>query len=329
MIRARAAGPILALLAGAGTLLAQSPAPPPAASPSPRAATPPPFRLEVDVDVVSVTAVVYDKSGRFVRGLGPKDVEVLEDRVPQEVSYFREAAGAGAERIPLSVALVLDCSGSMRHNMHFLQEAALTFVNRLEEIDSALVVSFNESVKGSSEFTADSGRLEQFVEALEAWGGTSLYDAIHYGLVRIKDQPGRKAIIVFSDGADTTSSMKEQEVIDYARSVEATVYSVGIRGESGLLARSPRGFLRKIAQETGGAFFFPDKVGEMIKIFASISDEMHNHYLLAYTPKRPPDGTWREIEIRLRERKDAEVRVRKGYFAVKRRRPPAATTTTN
>jgi Ca-activated chloride channel family protein len=331
VIRARSAGPALAALACAGTVLAQSPAPSPAPSPvpaaSPRAATPPPLRLEVDVDVVSVTAVVYDKGGRFVRGLGPRDVQVLEDHVPQEVSYFREAAGAGAERIPLSVALVLDCSGSMRNNMRFLQEAALTFVNRLEEVDSALVISFNESVKGSAEFTADSGRLEQFVEALEAWGGTSLYDAIHYGLGRIKDQPGRKAVIVFSDGADTTSSMKEQEVVDYARSVEATVYSVGIRGESGLLARSPRGFLRRIAQETGGAYFFPDKVGELIKIFAGISDELHNHYLLAYTPRRPPDGTWREIEIRLPERKDLDLRVRKGYFAVKRRRPPAATTT--
>ena len=273
------------------------------------------------MDVVSVTVVVYDKAGKFVKGLGPKDVQVLEDKLPQEVSYFREAAGAGAERIPLSVALVLDCSGSMRHNMRFLQEAAIAFVNKLEDMDSALVVSFNESIKGSAEFTSDTSRLEQFIDGLEPWGGTSLHDAIHYGLGRVKDQPGRKAVIVFSDGADTTSSMKEQEVIDYARSVEATVYSVGIRGESGLVARSPRGFLRKVAQETGGQYYFPNKVAEMIKIFAAISDELHNHYLLAYTPQRPPDGTWREIEVRLRERKDAEVRLRKGYFAVKRRRP--------
>jgi VWFA-related protein len=326
VIRARFAGATLAAFACAGTLLAQSPAPSapsPSPSASPRAA---PFRVEVDVDVVSVTAVVYDKAGKFVRGLGPKDIEVLEDGVPQDVSYFREAAGAGPERIPLSVALVLDCSGSMRHNMHFMQEGALAFVNKLEEVDSALVVSFNESVKGSTEFTGDSGRLEQFVEGLEAWGGTSLYDAIHYGLGRIKDQPGRKAIVVFSDGADTTSSIKEQEVIDYARSVEATVYSIAIKGESGMLARSPRGFLRRVAQETGGQYFFPDKVADLIKIFSAVSDELHNHYLLAYTPKRPPDGTWREIVIRLRERKDAEVRVRKGYFAVKRRRPPVPST---
>jgi VWFA-related protein len=321
VIKASRAGAVLAALCCAGSALAQSPAP--SAAP----ATPPPFRLEVDVDVVSVTAVVYDKAGKFVRGLGPKDIEVVEDGVRQDVSYFREAAGAGGERIPLSVVLVLDCSGSMRHNMHFLQEAAINFVGKLEDVDSALVVSFNESVKGSTEFTGDTGRLEQFVESLEAWGGTSLYDAIHYGLERVKNQPGRKAVVVFTDGADTTSSMKEQEVIDYARSVEATMYCVGFRGESGLLARSPRGFLRRISQETGGSFFFPDKIGELIKIFAEISDELHNHYLLAYTPKRPPDGTWREIEVRLLTNKEAQVRVRKGYFAVKRRKPlPRAVT---
>jgi Ca-activated chloride channel family protein len=300
-----------------------SPAPSPSASPSIR-----PFTLEVDVDVVSVTAVVHDKAGRFVRGLGPRDIEVLEDGARQDVSYFREVSGPSAEKIPLSVVLVLDSSGSMRNNMHFLQEAAITFVNRLQDVDTALVVDFNEGVRGSANFTGDTDRLEQFVEALQAWGGTALYDAIHYGLNRIKDQPGRKAIIVFSDGADNRSSIGEQELLDYARSVEATVYCVGIRGESGLLARSPRGFMRKIAKETGGDFFFPDRVGDLIKVFAGISDELHNHYLLAYTPKRAADGSWRAIDVRLKK-SDAELRVRKGYFAVKRRRAPAPVPTGN
>ncbi len=296
----------------ATSAFAQAPSPPPK-----------PFTLEVDVDVVSVTAVVYDKAGHFIHGLGPTDIQLFEDGARQEVSYFKEASGEGTERVPLSVVLVLDASGSMNKNMRFLQEAAINFVYKLEDVDKALVVQFNDSIKGSAEFTGDIERLEQFVGALQAWGGTSLYDAVHYALGRIKDQPGRKAIIVFTDGADTTSQMKEQEVIDYARSVEATVYSVGIRGEAGLLGRSPRGFLRKIANETGGAFFFPDKVGDLIKVFSEISKELKNHYLLAYTPGRPPDGSWRAIELRVNH-KDAEVRVRKGYFAVKRKRPPTA-----
>jgi len=280
-----------------------------------------PFTVEVDVDVVSVTAVVFDKSGKFLRGLGPKDVELLEGGVSQEVSYFREASNQGdaAERVPLSVVLVLDTSGSMSENIHFLREAVLNFVYKLEEVDTALVVSFNESVKGSAEFTGDVDRLERFVEGLQAWGGTSLYDAIHYSLGRIKDQPGRKAVIVFSDGADTTSSMEDKEVVDYARAVEATVYSIGFKGSGGLMSSSPRGFLRKIATETGGQYFAPDKVGELIKVFNAISDELKNHYLLAYTPKRAADGTWREITLKV-NRRDAEVRVRKGYFALKRQR---------
>jgi VWFA-related protein len=206
----------------------------------------------------------------------------------------------------------------MNENIRFLREAVLNFVYKLEEVDSALVVSFNESVKGSAEFTGDIDRLERFVEGLQAWGGTSLYDAIHYSLGRIKDQPGRKAVIVFSDGADTTSSMEDKAVVDYARAVEATVYSIGFKG-SGMMASSPRGFLRKVATETGGQFFAPDKVSELIKVFSEISNELKNHYLLAYTPERAADGSWREITLKV-NRPDAEVRVRKGYFALKRRR---------
>jgi len=320
----------LAALAPAGAQ--QPPAAPakPTPTPAPQAPgqpapTPPvikPFTLEVTVDVVSVTAVVFDKAGRPVRGLGTKDVQLFENGVKQEVSYFREASSLGdpSERVPLSIVLVLDTSGSMKPNMHFLQEAVLNFLYKLEEIDTALLVSFNESVKGSAEFTGDTDRLERFVEGLQAWGGTSLYDAIQYSLGRIKDAPGRKALVIFSDGADTTSQLGDREVVDYARAVEATVYSIGFKGEGGgMLSSSPRGFLRKIATETGGQFFAPDKVGELIKVFNEISSELKNHYLLAYTPTKEPDGTWREIALKV-NRPDTDVRVRKGYFSVKRRR---------
>jgi VWFA-related protein len=252
----------LRVLCAAGAL-SQLPAIAPAQTPAPP--PPKPFTFEVAVDVVSVTVVVYDKAGRFIHGLGPSDITVLEDGVPQEVSYFKEAKG-GEEKIPLSVVLVLDASGSMKQNMSFLQEAAGGFVRKLEDIDSALVVSFNESIKGSAEFTGDDERLEQFVESLQAWGGTSLYDAIQYSLDRIKGQAGRKALVVFSDGDDTTSSMKESDVVDVARSVEATIYTIGIQG-GGPGGGAPRGFLKKIATETGGEFFFPDRVGDLLRVF--------------------------------------------------------------
>ena len=329
---------LVALCVGALAALAPARAQQPPAAPAPAKPTPTPtpqapgqpaptpavikpFTLEVTVDVVSVTAVVFDKAGRPVRGLGTKDVQLFENGVKQEVSYFREASSLGdpSERVPLSIVLVLDTSGSMKPNMHFLQEATLNFLYKLEEIDTALLVSFNESVKGSAEFTGDTDRLERFVEGLQAWGGTSLYDAIQYSLGRIKDAPGRKALVIFSDGADTTSQLQDKDVVDYARAVEATVYSIGFKGQGGMMSSSPRGFLRKIATETGGQYFAPDKVGELIKVFNEISNELKNHYLLAYTPTKDPDGTWREIALKV-NRPDTEVRVRKGYFSVKRRR---------
>ncbi len=309
---------LLLLLLGARATSAQAPEP---AAPGQERA---PLTLEVEVDVVSVTAVVFDKSGRLVRGLGPQDVRLLEDGVEQQVSYFREASSEGdpAARIPLSVALVIDTSGSMggprNQILRFLQEAILSFVHKLEEVDQALVVSFNETVKGSSEFTGDSERLELFVDGLQAWGGTSLYDAVHYSLERIESRPGRKALVVFSDGADTTSTLDAQTVVDYARAVEATVYAIGFSGTQG----SARGFLRRITSETGGRHYAPDKVGELARVFSEISQELKSHYLLAYTPKRAADRTWRRIELKLR-RPGLEVRVRKGYFAVPRRRAEA------
>ena len=314
-----------AALAALAPAVAQQPAPTPtptpaaqAPQPTPAPVTIKPFTLEVSVDVVSVTASVFDKAGRPVRGLGPKDVELFENGVKQEVSYFREASSAGdpSERVPLSVVLVLDNSGSMKPSLSFLQEAVLNFVYKLEDVDTALLVSFNDSVKGSSEFSGDTDRLERFVEGMQAWGGTSLNDAIHYSLGRIKDAPGRKALVVFTDGADTTSQMGEKDVVDYARAIEATVYTIGFRNQGFGFST---GFLKKIAAETGGQFFSPDKVGELIKVFNAISNELKNHYLIAYSPTRPPDGSWREIALKV-NRPDTEVRLRKGYFSVKRRR---------
>ncbi len=300
----------LALLFAAGSAVARAQAPTPAQ-------TPKPFTLEVDVDLVSITAVVHDKAGRFISGLGPRNVQVFEDGVAQDVSIFQEAKG-GADKIPLSIALVLDASGSMKPNMTFLQEAASSFIGKLEPEDEALVVGFNESVKGSAEFTSDQDRLENFIQGLQAFGGTSLYDALQYALERIKDRPGRKAVIIFSDGDDTTSGMGQKPVVDYARSVEATIYSVGIRGGTTGEA-PPKGFLKTVADETGGQYFFPDRVGELLKIFTEISAELHQHYLLAYSPKKPPDSLFRKIEVKV-DRPDAVVRVRKGYFATKRRK---------
>jgi hypothetical protein len=150
----------------------------------------------------------------------------------------------------------------MSRNLRFLQQAVLNFVYKLEDVDSALVVSFNESVKGSVEFTNDTDRLERFVDGLQAWGGTSLYDALHYSLGRTRTSRAEVGDL-FSDGADTTSRMDERTVVDFARMVEATVYGIGFKGSS-FSGGSASGFLKRISSETGGEFFSPDKMSELM-----------------------------------------------------------------
>jgi VWFA-related protein len=281
--------------------------------------SPPPIVVEADVQMVAVTAVVFDKGGHFVRGLTPKDIQVLEDGVPQEVTIFREARG-GEEQIPLSVALVLDTSGSMKESLTFLQEAATSFVYKFDEVDQTLVVSFNETIKGSSDFSDDLDRAERFINGLQAWGGTSLYDAIDYSLLRIKDRSGRKAVVVFSDGADTTSALDSKAVIERAKAVEATIYGIAFKGNNpGLGGGSAKGLLTKLADETGGEVYSPDKVGDLRKVFSAIADELRNHYLLAYAPAREADNSWRKLDVKI-ARPGVEVRVRKGYVAAKRRK---------
>ena len=291
-----------------GALLSEAPR----ASPQDPAQRPP-IVIGAEVQIVSVPVLVFDKGGRFIPDLKKSEITILEDGVPQEITYL--ANSTGDDRIPLSLALTLDTSGSMQPSIAFLKEAATYFTGKLEASDQALVVSFNESVKSSSEFTDDTERMDSFINGLQVWGGTALYDAVLYGLDRLRDRPGRKALILLSDGDDSGASQANKaQVTAVAKSLEVSIYSVGIQGFD-----TPKGFLKNLAEDTGGAYYFPNKVSELIKVFEAISKDLKNNYLVAYSPTRPADNTYRKIEVRVK-RPDATVRVRPGYMAAKKRR---------
>ena len=273
----------------------------------------PPIIIGAEVEVVSVPVLVFDKAGNFVSGLKKEDFQIYEDGVLQEITYL--ATGTGDDKIPLSIALTLDTSGSMQPSIAFLKEAATYFTGKLELTDQALVVSFNESVKSSSDFTDDTDRLDSFINGLRVYGGTALYDSVMYSLDRLRDRPGRKALILLSDGDDTASAADKSQTVALARSLEVAIYAVGIQGFD-----TPRGFLKGLAEDTGGAYFFPNKTNELIKVFEAISKDLKNNYLVAYSPKRAADNTYRKIEVRIINRPEVKVRVRPGYMAAKRRR---------
>jgi Ca-activated chloride channel homolog len=272
----------------------------------------PPIIIGAEVEVVSVPVIVHDKAGRFVAGLKKEDIQILEDGVPQEITYL--ASSTGEDRIPLSIALTLDTSGSMQGSIKFLKESATYFTGKLELTDQALVVQFNESVKSSSEFTDDTDRMDAFINGLQVWGGTALYDAVMYSLDRLRDRPGRKALILLSDGDDTSSVAGKAQVTALAKSLEVSIYAVGIQGFD-----TPRGFLKNLAEDTGGAYYFPNKTSELIKVFEAIAKDLKNNYLIAYSPKRAADNTYRKIEVRV-NRPEVTVRVRPGYMAARKRR---------
>jgi len=272
----------------------------------------PPIVIGAEVEVVSVPVLVYDKAGQFVGGLKKEDITILEDGIPQEITYL--TTGTGEDRIPLSIALTLDTSGSMQPSMRFLKEAATYFTGKLDDSDQALVVTFNESVKSSSEFTDDTDRLDSFINGLQVWGGTALYDGVMYGLDRLRDRPGRKALILLSDGDDNSSVAGKAQVTALSKSLEVSIDSVGIQGFD-----MPRGFLKNLAEDTGGAYYFPNKTSELIKVFEAISKDLKNSYLVAYSPKRAADNTYRKIEVKIK-RPEVTVRVRPGYMAARKRR---------
>ena len=272
----------------------------------------PPIIIGAEVEVVSVPVIVHDKAGRFVAGLKKEDIQILEDGVPQEITYL--ASSTGEDRIPLSIALTLDTSGSMQGSIKFLKESAIYFTGKLELTDQALVVQFNESVKSSSEFTDDTDRMDAFINGLQVWGGTALYDSVMYSLDRLRDRPGRKALILLSDGDDTASVAGKAQVTALAKSLEVSIYAVGIQGFD-----TPRGFLKNLAEDTGGAYYFPNKTSELIKVFEAIAKDLKNNYLIAYSPKRAADNTYRKIEVKV-SRPEVTVRVRPGYMAAKKRR---------
>lgn len=274
------------------------------------------FQFKVDVQAVNLNVVVTDKTGRYVPGLEAAQFEVLEDGAPQEVSFF------GAEVTPLTVLLLLDASTSMRPNVTGVKEAAANFVRKLWDGDKAIVADFNEKVRFSTYFTDDVDRLIATIESLYPSGWTALYDSILISTEKLSRVDGRKALLVFTDGDDSRgqgfgSQATADDAVEGAKLSEVTIYSVGFRGSRrGGGGGVNKGFLRRLAQETGGEAFFPGDIGELNQSFNRIQEELHSLYRLAYLPQNNRRvGGWRKIEVRIKQREDLIARTRSGYYA--------------
>jgi Ca-activated chloride channel family protein len=286
-------------------------------------------RFGSDVDVVNLSVSVADSGRRYVTDLGKEDFTVLEDGVPQQVSVFDQ------QRAPVSVSILIDCSLSMQPSMAIVQSAALRLVHALRPVDSAQIVRFNHRHTVIQDFTSDQALLEAAIRSIRPEGATGLYNAVYLSLRDLARRPTdgevcKRAVVLLSDGADTTSLLSDDQVLDAARRAEVTVYAVGLGISTAAAANSPsdtgraRYFLTALTGETGGEPFFPRALAELDGVYDRIARELSTQYSLGYVSSNArKDGKWRSVVVHS-ARGGLVLRHRAGYYAAPAARARAA-----
>jgi len=293
----------------APTATAQTPAP---------AGQQPSFRA--GVDLVSLNVTVTDGT-RYVTDLQGENFSVFEDGVKQDVTFFSRT------NLPIALVMLLDTSASMELKLPVAQEAAIGFARRLRSQDLAEVIDFDSRVVVLQNFTSKANELEQAIRKTSAGGSTSMFNAVYIALKDLKkvvarnsEEIRRQAIVILSDGQDTSSLLPFEEVLDLAKRSETSIYSIGLRADEsstgGTKAFNEAEFdLRQFAQQTGGRAFFPNQISELNGIYTQISDELSSQYTVGYTSRNPrKDGGWRRVVVRV-DRPNAVARTKLGYFA--------------
>lgn len=277
------------------------------------------FRSQVDL--VSFGVTVTDRKGALVSDLTAEDFEVVEEGQPQRVSLF--ARGDGADSAPeLHLGLLFDTSGSMDDDIHFARSAAIKFLNALPQARDVTLVDFDTEVRvaryGQNDFT----RLIERIRQRKPDGMTAFHDAIGVYLDGAAFQEGRKILVVYTDGADTESSMSYAEMTDLLKASDVTLYAVGfLEHASRSVMMELRVRLMRLAEMTGGQAFFPTAVKQLDKSYEDVLAEVRAQYTLGFvSTDRRADGAWRKVQIKVK-RPGLKVRAREGYFAPYRERP--------
>jgi Ca-activated chloride channel family protein len=274
-------------------------------------------RIRSGVELVSLNVTVTDGSSKYVTDLNEEDFDVYEDGAKQKLTFFSRT------QQPISLALLLDTSASMDERMGIAQEAAIGFARQMHKDDQAEVIDFDSQVRVLSPFTNDAAALEKAIRQTTPNGSTSLYNAIYISLKELKKVKAaatsdirRQAIVLLSDGDDTSSLIEFDEVLDLAKRSETAIYAIGLRqGEVGRREFKEAEFvLKQLSQETGGRAYFPTDARELPKIYQAIWDELASQYSIAYSSSNPKrDGAWRRVQVRV-QRPSATARTKQGYY---------------
>jgi Ca-activated chloride channel homolog len=267
------------------------------------------FISKVEVDLVELPVSVYDAEGRQVRGLTREDFAVTEDSVKQEITSFEFA-----ESLPLSLGILIDGSGSMREAMPIVHRVASEFVQRLvsTQNDQGFVIEFRERPTLVTPLTHRVTDLERAIAETHASGSTALYDAVIMSLYQFRATPGRKAVVVLTDGDDNHSWTDYSTVRRYARAAGVPIYFIGLN--LSLRSIGIKGRMNELAADTGAAAFFVSKAAALAEIYRKIETELRSQYFLRYlTNSQKGENQFRAIEVKLRDPKLRAKTIR-GYF---------------
>lgn len=268
------------------------------------------------VDLVRVPVVVLDRDDAVVGGLTQADFEILEDGEPQTIAFFAE--GAPGATLPLRLGLLLDTSGSMEKGLSMATTAAVRFVNALDEAADVTFVDFDEGVRLGRFSPPSYPQLFARIRSARAGGGTALYDALAVYLEAALDRSGQHVVLVHTDGADSSSSLTLQRLLDLLRHANVIVYAIGyLDGQMNRARLWQQTRLMSLARETGGEAFFPVTRQAFDEVYARVRAELAGRYTLGYVSNRSPEPGFRRLEVRVVRPglRGAEVRARSGYVA--------------
>jgi len=280
-------------------------------------------QFRTGVEMVALSVSVTDGRGRNVSGLSAENFAVYEDGVQQPVSLF------GSDHVPLDVAIVLDTSGSMASLLPLVKHGARDLLARLRDGDRATLVEIKRRVEVRRDMTPDLASVATAIAVVGAGGTTALYDGLYLSLRQFERERRqhpelrRQALVLFSDGYDTTSNLGFDEIARLARSVDVAVYTV--TPDYHYVSPLDPGFdrrrnasweMRTLSRDTGGLAFFPAKAEDLKPVYDTIAHDLVNQYAVGYLVPRSEDSRkFRQVAVRLVPPVKGVARTRVGYAA--------------
>ena len=270
-------------------------------------------KFKVSTNTVALYATVMDADKRLVPDLVEEDFEVYDNGKLQTITSFDN------KPLPITVVVMLDSSGSMTLALDLVKAAAEQFLLRMMPEDQGMVGAFNDKIQFIPDaFTPSRDELIRSLKNLDFGYPTRLYDAVGESMGQLKGIPGRKVVLVFTDGDDNASKVGSGEITDRARVEDVMIYSVGLEtvyfnGQQKVRSTPDRG-LKRMSEETGGGFFLLKKTDELGPTFTRVAQELHSQYVLGFTPQ-VLDGKIHKLDLKIKQKPSMTARARKSYLA--------------